>query len=190
MRHRHVVRILVAGISLVPLIAHGQGQPDGVPISTTEIPGLKSGMTAFLWSFLGTAVPAGAGAYDVFRSGSSDSIVPGIVLVAALLFGPSLGHFYADRPGPALVGIGIRTVAGLGVAVAAAEQLGEGTDYQLEWLAVAGAVLGGASLVWDIARAPHSAGVHNDQLRQSHMTIGVTPSSGAAGFGLYAEVSF
>ena len=190
MRHGLTFLILAAGISLVPVIAHGQGQPDGVPIATAEIPGLKSGTSAFLWSFLGTAVPVLGGAWDVYRENSSDSVVPGIMVVGGLLFGPSLGHFYAGRPGPALVGIGIRTVAGLGVAVAAAEQLGEGTDYQLEWLAVAGALLGGASLVWDIARAPHSAGVHNDQLRQSHMTIGVTPSIGAAGFGLCAEVSF
>jgi hypothetical protein len=190
MRHRLTVLVLVACISLAPLIARGQEQPDGVPISMAEIPGLKSGMTAFLWSFLGTAVPTLVGAWDVYRENSSDSVVPGIMVVGGLLFGPSLGHFYADRPGPALVGIGIRTVAGLGVAVAAAEQLGEGTDYQLEWLAVAGAFLGGASLVWDIARAPHSAGVHNDELRQSHVSLGVTPSIRAAGFGLYAEVSF
>jgi hypothetical protein len=40
------------------------------------VAGLKSGTTAFLWSFLGTAVPAVAGAYDVYRAGSSDSVVP------------------------------------------------------------------------------------------------------------------
>jgi hypothetical protein len=81
-------------------------------------------------------------------------------------------------------------VAGLGIAVAAAEQLGEGTEYTLEWLAVAGAFLGGASVVWDIATAPHSAHVHNDKIRREHATVGIAPSFGAAGPGLCAVVTF
>jgi hypothetical protein len=181
----------VVSILFMPLSARGQWQPGVVLTSATnETPGLKSGSTAFWWSFLSTAVPASVGAWDVFRSGSSDSVVPGIMLVAAALFGPSVGHFYADRPGPAFIGIGIRSVAGLGIAIAAAEQLGEGTEYTHEWMAGVGAILGGASVVWDIATAPHSAHVHNDEIRRKHASIGIAPSFGAAGLGLCMEVSF
>ena len=154
------------------------------------VAGLKSGTTAFLWSFLGTAVPAVAGAYDVYRAGSSDSVVPGIVLVGGLVIGPSLGHFYSGRPSRALVGIGVRTLAGAGIALAALEALGGGGDENLERLAVAGAVLGGASLAWDIFRAPHSARVHNDQVREGRTAVGIAPTIGAAGFGLSVQVSF
>jgi hypothetical protein len=192
----HLVGLVTFALLLSPLEAGAQDfalQGSAVSSSAAEMaetPGLKSASTAFWFSFLSTAVPASVGAWDVFRSGSSDSVVPGIMLVAAGLFGPSVGHFYAGRPGPAWVGIGIRTVAGLGIAVAAAEQLGEGTEYTLEWLAVAGAFLGGASVVWDIATAPHSAHVHNDKIRREHATVGIAPSFGAAGPGLCAVVTF
>ena len=95
-----------------------------------RIPGLKSPTTAFLWSFLGTAVPAAVGAWDVYRAESSDSWIPGIMLVGGLAIGPSLGHFYADRPGRAWVGIGIRLVAGAGIALAGLAATAEGYDHQ------------------------------------------------------------
>jgi hypothetical protein len=110
--------------------------------------------------------------------------------IGALLIGPSLGHFYTGRHSRALVGVGIRTLAGAGVAFAAAETLGKGTDYKLQWLGVAGAILGGASLAWDIIGAPQSADVRNDQLRRGRATSGVAPTIGLHGFGLSVQVSF
>lgn len=186
-------------LCLLPCAPAGAQAPAGSSVrgdSTAVFPrsaeertaGIKSGTTAFFWSFLGTAVPAVAGAYDVYRAGSSDSIVPGIALVGGLVIGPSLGHFYAGCPGRALVGLGIRTLAGAGIAAAALEHAGESTDYQLEGLFTAGVVLGGASLAWDILSAPHSAHVHNDKARKGRLAVRITPPIGGAGFGLCVEV--
>jgi hypothetical protein len=153
-------------------------------------PEIKSGKTALLWSLLGTGVPAAVGAFDVYRANSSDSVVPGILLVGGLLIGPSLGHFYAGRPGRAWKGIGIRAVAGLGLTVAVAETLGESTEQHLEVLGGVCAVLGGVVIAWDIVAAPHSAHFHNDEVRRARTNIGIAPSVGAAGLGLRADASF
>ena len=153
------------------------------------VPGLKSGTTALLLSFLGTAVPAAIGASQVWESqDNGDWDV--VMLVGALVLGPSMGHFYAGRPGPAFVGIGIRMVAGAGVALALVETGLEDSSSGYEALGVVGAVIAGASLVWDIARAPHSARVYNDKLRQERMTIGMTLPGRGSGPGLRAQVHF
>lgn len=157
-----------------------------------RIPGIKSGTTALLWSLLGTVVPAVASGLEEWQGSGDSSVQGGIVFVGvgALVIGPSLGHFYAARPGRALVGIGIRTLTLAGVAVAAAEGLSEGGQHTSETLGYVSLVLGGVAVAWDIIAAPHSAGVHNDQARRGRMGLGVAPSFGAAGVGLRAEVSF
>lgn len=154
------------------------------------IPGIKSGKSAFWWSFLGTGLPTAVGAFDVYRANSSDSVVPGILLVGGLLIGPSLGHFYAGRPGRAWRGIGFRALAGTGVAIAIAETLGESTETHLEVLGGVCLALGGVVIAWDIVRAPHSAHVHNDEVREARTSLGVAPSIGSAGLGLRADVSW
>jgi hypothetical protein len=150
-------------------------------------PGIKSGSTALLWSFLGTAVPVVGS--SLYRN-DSNSIMAGIVLAGGLIIGPGLGHFYSARPAPALVGIGIRTLAGAAVAAAAVEIADDGNNYDLEVLGGAGLIIGTASLIWDIASAPHSAHVHNTHLQRGHATLGISPSIGPTGLGLRAEVSF
>ena len=152
-------------------------------------PGLKSGTTAFLLSFLGTAVPVVAGALALDTE-SSDSPVAGIMVVGGFVIGPSLGHFYANRSGPALAGIGIRVVALAVVAVSVLEEDFESPENSSVGLATGGVLLGAASLAWDILRSPHSASVHNDQTRQGRMTIGITPTIGAGGPGLRAAATF
>jgi hypothetical protein len=152
-----------------------------------ELPGIKSETSALLLSVLGTATAA-ACAPLVFESTGSE--VAAFVLVGALVLGPSLGHFYAERPGPAFAGIGIRLLAGAGVALGAlAEGSDGGATSSSTAIATAGVIVGGASILWDIARAPHSARVHNDQVRQG-ISFGITPSIGAAGIGLSAAVTF
>jgi hypothetical protein len=111
-----------------------------------------------------------------------------MVIACGLIVGPSLGHFYAAHPGRALLGIGVRTLASVGIAAAGAEALGEGGGDSLEALGYVGFAVGAASLIWDIATAPHSAHAHNDQVRHGQMTI--SPSFGPAGLGLRAAVSF
>jgi len=164
-------------------------------LAQERTPGLKSGRTALLWSLLGTAVPAAAASYDVYRTDSSDSHVPGIVLVGALLLGPSLGHFYASHPRRALTGIGMRALpaaAGVGAffyfngiddsaGTHSHPELGQG-------LFAVGLALAGASLAWDIIRAPHSARSHNDEVLGRRQSPGITPEVGPAGFGLRVDV--
>jgi hypothetical protein len=153
-----------------------------------ELPGIKSGTSALLLSALGTATAA-ACAPLVFESNGPE--VAGFVLVGALVLGPALGHFYAERPGPALAGIGIRLLAGAGVAYGALSEGSEaGATSTSNAIAAAGVIVGGASILWDIARAPHSARVHNDQVRQSRLSFGITPSAGAPGMGLSVAVRF
>jgi hypothetical protein len=117
--------------------------------------------------------------------------VAAIVLVGALVIGPSLGHFYAARPGPALAGIGIRLLAGAAVAVGGLAETSEGGASD-EYVAIAtiGVVVGGASILWDILRAPHSARVHNEKVRQGGVAIRITPSMTAAGPGLRLAAAF
>jgi hypothetical protein len=150
-------------------------------------PSIKSGRTALLWSLFGTMVPVVTS--SLYRNDENANLT-GAVLAGGLIIGPSLGHFYSARPGPALVGIGIRTLTGAAVAAAAVELADDGNDYDLEVLGVVGLIVGTASLVWDIASAPHSAHVHNHQVSRRHASFGITPSMGSAGLGLRAAVSF
>ena len=57
-------------------------------------------------------------------------------------------------------------------------------------LGVAGGVILGASVIWDIVSAPHSARVHNDRSRHGLTVIGITLSEDIRGIGLRANVSF
>ena len=209
-RMARFARIFPFGLALCCLLSGpvGAQEPAGSPLradSTAvssgsdeeQISGMKSGTTALLWSVLGTAVPAVAGSYDVYRAGSSDSNVPVIVLVGALLIGPSLGHFYAARPGRVLLGIGIRALTATAGAAAyfflngIDDSAGAHSNPELgQALGAVGIVLGGASLAWDILRAPDSARIHNEQVRQGQTAIGIAPSIGAAGLGLRVEVTF
>jgi hypothetical protein len=191
--------LLLAGLALHgPVTAEGAYgsalQDSSIVISPVSadgrIPGIKSGSAALLWSFLGTAVPVVTGTLGVYRNDETSNL-SAAVLAGGLIIGPSLGHFYSARPGPALVGIGIRTLASTAVAAAAAVALGDDSSANdLTVLGLCGVIAGTASLVWDVASAPHSAHVHNDHVRQGHATFGITPSVGSNGLGLRAAVSF
>jgi hypothetical protein len=198
---RDSVALMLCGMGLALVLSDRAGaQPIGGPTAPgdsalasagsdlEEPPGIKSETSALLFSALGTATAA-ACAPLVFESTGSDAA--GFILVGALILGPSLGHFYAERPGPAFGGIAIRLLAGAGVAYGA---LVDGSDggatSTSNAIAAAGVIVGGASILWDIARAPHSARAHNDQVRQGRMSFGITPSMGAAGMGLSVAVTF
>jgi hypothetical protein len=150
-----------------------------------------------MWSLLGTAVPAIPAGYDVYRTDSSDSDLAAAVLVGALLIGPSLGHFYAARPRRALLGIGIRALAaGAGTAGffyfnGLDDSAGEHSNPALgQTLGAIGIVVAGASVAWDIIRAPHSAEVHNELASQAQRTIRVAPAIDASGLGAQVAITF
>ncbi|HYR53042.1 MAG TPA: hypothetical protein VET83_10575 [Candidatus Dormibacteraeota bacterium] len=124
-------------------------------------PGSRSASKAFLFSFLGTAVPIGVGS-AIASSGeiNLDDAGPTSLVLGGFVVGPSLGHFYAGKSGRALAGIGIRTAAILGMAVS----VGESWDHQSTGADVLGGVslgVGCASVIFDIATAGNSAKKHN-----------------------------
>lgn len=162
------------------------------PAGGELVPGMKSGKTALLLSVLGTVAPAAATLPFIWeRSGTSRAKTSAVVGTGAYLLGPSLGHFYAGRPGRAFAGIGLRALAGVGVAIAGLGSGSEGgiTSGQAA-IGVAGAIIGGASVLYDIVTAPHSARVHNDQLRPVHAAVGIVPVDGFRGIGIGASLSF
>ena len=169
---------------------------DSVAISSPPAgelpPGTKSGKTALIFSVLGTVVPAAATLPFIWESsGTSLAHTSAVVGAGTYLIGPSLGHFYANRPGRAVAGIGIRVLAAAGVVIAGFGGASEGgiTPGQAA-LGVAGGIIGAASVVWDIASAPHSARVHNDGLRQEHAAIGIMLSGDTRGIGVSAKATF
>jgi Zn-dependent protease len=114
-----------------------------------------------------------------------------VVGTGAILLGPSFGHFYSDRPGRAFAGIGVRVLASAAVVVASLGGISEaGTTSGQATLAVIGGIIVGASVIYDIAEAPHSAQIHNDRVRRGLAAIGVSPSVDSRGVGLRATVSF
>lgn len=167
------------GADDTPAPADGAAWGGLFDVQSEQTPSLKSPTKAFWWSFLGTAIPSAAGA-----------AVPGIALAGGVLLGPSLGHFYAGRPGRALAGIGTRLAIGAGIVLLAAPYLEDSHNHDNEGWAVVAFSLLGADMVWDICRAPHSARVHNDQLLREHPTVGVIPSVGPDGVGLRVTMSF
>jgi hypothetical protein len=129
------------------------------------------------------------GSLGLYRNDESSNLTAA-VLTGGLIIGPSLGHFYSARAGRGLLGIGIRTLAVAAVGAAVVVALDDSNTNDLAVLGGAGLIVGTASLIWDIASAPHSAHVHNHQLSRRHASLGITPSMGSAGLGLRAAVSF
>ena len=198
----HSAKVILSGLTLSllmwsPLGAHGETgstpRGDSTIVSSGLIqeraPGLKSGTTALLLSIVGTVVPAAASAMACGECSGPEDGGEALVFLGALVVGPSLGHFYADRPGRALAGIGIRTLALAGVAgaVAATWNTDNAGGEALGFVSLA---LGGAAVAWDIIRAPHSARVHNEKLQQGQAGLRFIPLHGTSGLGLRVSASF
>jgi len=126
--------------------------------------GERSPGTAFALSVLGSAVPVGVGLLLPDEPGN-------LILVTGATVGPSLGHFYADHPGRAWLGIGIR-LAALGVTLAAASTtIMETQTSSADGIVVFGTVLFCASGIIDIATAPASANAKNRELEEHRFEL-------------------
>ena len=148
---------------------------------------MKSGSTAFVLSFLGTAVPVVMGVAG--SSATSDDAASGLLVLSAYMVGPSLGHFYAGRPGRAFLGIGVRTLAlvGAGAAVATSwDNPNSGSDA----LAIASLLVGGGSAIVDIAGASGSARAHNEKMRKDRLSLTPALIGPTRAPGLRADWSF
>jgi hypothetical protein len=150
----------------------------------------KSGRTAFLSSFLTTAVLGTAAVLVKTNTGDQDhqsAIGTTTALgIAAYLAGPSIGHFYAGRSGRAWAGIGVRGLIGLGFTAAAASTIDEDSNNDQDALLGALLIAGAGAMVFDIVTAPHSAQVHNEKVRR----MSIAPASVGGAPGLRVEVGF
>ena len=170
------------GSSLAPPQLHGSASSSHP--TAVEPPRAKSSATALYWSLFGTFVPALLSAPQV-----GDGQGPAIVFLGAVVIGPSLGHFYAARPGRAVGGITLRAAALTGVVAGVAMAWNSESTHGGP-LAVAGLAIGATSLIVDIASAPGSARLHNQRAEQGRLVLGVTPPCSSRGPGLCANVSF
>jgi hypothetical protein len=156
-----------------------------VPVAADSLRDMKSGSTAFLSSLVGTTVPVALGIATASHDEGSGA---GAALIGGYLLGPSLGHFYAGRPGRAFKGIGIRTaiLAGVGALVSATWDR-PGND-GLAALGIAGLGVGVIDGLVDIADASRSARIHNEEVRQSRLRL--TPATVGMAPGVRVDVAF
>lgn len=165
---RYLSAALIA-VSLVSCAPRARAQE--FPASADSLRGMKSGSTAFLLSFLGTAVPIGSAVLAASRAQDGSA---GALILGGYMLGPSLGHFYAGRPGRAFAGIGIRTIAliGLGAAIVATWNNDNSAGDALGGASVA---LGTIFALADIVDASRSARLHNEKVPRNRLTI--TPAA-------------
>ena len=171
------VVFLAMSVALTPGLVTGQEQAGP----------RKSSSSAFLWSLGGTLVP-----WAVIVAVSSDSSpAPALLATGGIVVGPSLGHFYAGRPGRAWKGVGIRlgALAVITAGIASCfRDLFEADCGGGASLALVGSGLFIASSVYDIATAPASARRFN----REHPVVGVVPvlRDGRMQVALVARVPF
>ena len=131
------------------------------PVESSPV--VCSPRTAFWLSFLGSAVPMGAG---LLIAESSEDTTSGVITFAiGSTLGPSLGHFYAGRPGRAWLGIGVRLAAMAATLWALNGMVLEDPDHGEDVVIIAGLVTYCASGIIDIATAPASAAKANEESR-------------------------
>ena len=176
-----IVVVLVSLISCAP-----RARAEQVPFTSDSLSGMKSGTAASMFSFLGTFAPIGtaAGIASTHESGEGLAILAG----TGYLFGPSLGHFYSNRPRRALQGIAVRTAAAAGLLGAVAWSMRARRENGQSVLAAAGIGVGLASVCIDIGSAPRSARTHNEAMRQSRLRL--SPARIGMAPGIQVETTF
>jgi hypothetical protein len=157
-------------------LARGEEQPAGY----------RSPETAFLYSFLGTAVPVGVGA-ALASSDAGDAA--GIFVLGGVVIGPSMGHFYASRPGRAWAGIGVRTLCVTGLAALINESWNNPSS-GADALGATLLVVGSGMAVFDIATASRSARAHNAELSAARWTVSPTLVGQAKAPGLRVDITY
>lgn len=162
----------------------------GEEMPTRELPlmysGYKSERKAILISLLGTAIPTAASVYflshhDVTKTYPNEALrytireprnetIGGILLFTGLYIGPSVGHFYAERPLRGFSGLGLRTGITLATISGAwavcpwnCYKYDDGYDLAMGIL-ITGSILFTGSVVYDIVTADNSVRKHNADL--------------------------
>jgi hypothetical protein len=167
-----VHRAPCSALLLVSVLSHAALASASTTANAAEaFPGMKSESTATTYSIGGTVVPILAGAavasVDTRDTGGGGAAV---LILSGYIAGPSAGHFYAGRPGRALLGVGIRSAALVGVAYALTDALDEEGDSSPLFGTVC--LLGGvSSMLIDMGDAAKSARIHNEKIRQQRASL-------------------
>jgi hypothetical protein len=147
-------------------------------------------MGAFLLSFLGTVAPVVVVTPKLLGEGDEGGEAEALVFLGALVLGPSLGHFYAGRPGRAAAGIGIRTLSLAGLVGAAAASWDNPDDSTGELLGYFSLGVGAVSLLYDIFTAPRSATLYNEKRQEPRVRLSPVLGSDSSAPGLCMNVTF
>lgn len=125
----------------------------------------KSEGLALAASVAGTVAPVAVGALLI--AGTGDPLPGAIPLVAGLVVGPSLGHFYAGNPGHGVTTMALRYAVALVTLVAAdcliEDKCSDNNQHSAQVAAIGGFSLVAAISIYDVATAPASARSHNRQ---------------------------
>lgn len=153
----------------------------------------KSESKAFYLSLLATTVPTTAGIIalvldkekTIYRYDNQGNVIGsdieypshalGSILISfGLIYGPSAGHFYSDRPFRALGGMGIRTGSVLIFSFASFATCGwdcdsrDGSRYDTAMaLFITGLSISAFSVVYDIFTAKKSARMYNEKKKKT-----------------------
>ncbi len=174
---------VAGGVVDTSAVAGGDGVSGIKSVTPGTSPRERSELTAFLYSSMGTGIFGGAA---VLAAGSNTADAPVAALfLTAYMLGPSIGHFYAGRAGRAFVGIGIRGVALVGFGFGFVTSFDESAPGRGTGLLIAGLVVGGGSVLFDIVDAPHSARVHNGMVRRP---LAISPAAVGGAPGVRVDV--
>lgn len=180
---------------------------------------LMSEGTATQLSVFGTLIPIGLGAFiassrhgrehqfQYVREWSVDTVtvthyegpnqtLPKILISSGLIIGPSLGYFYAGRPGRAFAGMGLRTAIGFGALIGAFATCGWGCGpgegaYNAAWgiMALGGAVVVG-SAIHDISKVDDAVRAQNQKRENPRLSVIPEYFPGHKAIGLRAKIAF
>ena len=180
---------------------------------------LMSEGTATQLSVFGTLIPIGLGAFiassrhgreyqhqyssewyggprTVTIHEGPDQTVPVLLISSGIIIGPSLGYFYAGRPGRAFAGMGLRTAIGFGALIGAFATCGWGCGpgegaYNAAWgiMAVGGAVVLG-SAIHDISDADNAVRARNQKRQNPKLSVIPEYFPGHKAIGLRAKIAF
>lgn len=218
---KNVIRIAGCVALVTAVIVCGAQAEQSAKLSSVTTPSsnssgakLLSERSATRLSALGTVIPVGLGIvlaatasghdeYYVDWNGtpsyrrSDPDRLPTILLTGSgLIIGPSLGYFYAGRPGRAFLGIGFRTAVGFGSLIGAFATCGwdcgpgDGA-YDAAWGIIgAGTVLMAGSAIYDIAKVGRAVRAQN--LKRDKLKLSVLPEyyPGSKALGLRAKITF
>jgi hypothetical protein len=180
--------VLILGISLVYLPVAAQEDSAPAPAS----PKLKSEALAFSLSLFGTLIPLSIGLFGVRLA------------FLGCLIGPSLGYFYAGLWGRALLGIGIRTLAGAAIFSGAAmgftgilAGIWAGSQKEAKkaatvgsLLALGGVILFAGSGLWDIFSVKSAVRDHNQLLQEKKLSLAPFYIPSSKTIGIQVHFSF